>query len=116
MEREVLHNLRSKCASSKIRNHTSQLYKTEGKIAVSILSYNNSVISLFCYYFSLTFNFMPQTDIYISSHTAIQELVDLTTLKFRLFFLGKSKRVWNLCMLGNKNDDVIRCKTVFLRS
>jgi len=85
-------------------------------MAVTILNYNNFVISLFCYYFSLIFNFMPQADIYICSHAAIQELVDLTTLKFHFLFLCKSMLGWNLCMLGNKNDDDICCKTVFLRS
>jgi len=65
-------------------------------MAVSILNYNNFVISLFCYYFSLIVNFMPQTDIYISSHTAIQELVDLMTLIFHFLFLGKSMLGWNL--------------------
>jgi len=59
-------------------------------MAVSILNYNSFVSSLFHYYFSLIFNFMLQTDIYISSHAAIKEMVDLTTPKFRFLFLGKS--------------------------
>jgi hypothetical protein len=45
---------------------------------------------------------MLQADIYISSHAAIQALMDLTTLKFCFPFLGKSRLGWNLCMLGKK--------------